>query len=109
MAKGIRRRQAMLALGARGTGSVLSASRVLSGAFDGLLSPSDAEAASCVLTPEQTEGPCYIDEELSSRGTRDTDNASDGIYRNAGLFSLLTLTPRTSGWQGRLTMGVQQP
>ena len=74
MAKGIRRRQAMLALGALGTGSVLSASRVLSGAFDGLLSAPDAEAASCILTLEQTEGPCYIDDELrrAARATRTT-------------------------------------
>lgn len=225
MAKGIHRRQAMLALGALGTGSVLSASRLLSGAFGGPLSTASAEAASCILTPEQTEGPYYIDDEpfrknvtegrpgtplvlvlrvvnastcapipnavveiwhadangnysgfngqsnstfmrgqqvtgtggrarfrtvypgwytgrtthihvkvhaggstvhtgqlyfddtitdqvyaaqpYAARGTRDTDNASDGIYRNGGASSLLTLTPRTNGWQGRLTMGVQ--
>ena len=51
----------------------------------------------------------YAAQPYAARGTRDTDNASDGIYRNGGASSLLTLTPRTSGWQGRLTMGVQQP
>ncbi|MBY0276831.1 intradiol ring-cleavage dioxygenase [Candidatus Binatia bacterium] len=225
MTKALSRRQAMVALGALGTGSVLSASRLLDGAFDGLGSVGRAEAASCVLTPEQTEGPYYIDDEpfrknitegrpgmplilvlravnavtcapipnavieiwhadasgaysgfngqsngtfmrgqqvtgaggrvrfrtvypgwysgrtthihvkvhaggstvhtgqlyfddtitdqvyatqpYASRGQRDTDNASDGIYRSGGASSLLTLTTRASGYLGRLTMGVQ--
>lgn len=63
MTKGMSRRRAMVALGALGTGSVLSASTLLDGAFGGLASVGRAEAASCVLTPEQTEGPYYIDDE----------------------------------------------
>lgn len=54
----------MLALGALGTGSVLYGSGLASRALGGLLSvPPAAAQGLCLLTPEQTEGPYYIEDE----------------------------------------------
>ncbi len=48
----------------------------------------------------------YAQQPYASRGPRDTDNASDGIYASGGAQSLLALRPRGTGYQGRLTLGV---
>ena len=43
----------------------------------------------------------------AARGSRDTDNASDGIFANGGAQSLLRLSTRGRGYQAKLTLGVQ--
>jgi hypothetical protein len=42
------------------------------------------------------------------RGSRDTRNATDSIFRNGGSRSLLKLTKATNGYVGRITMGVHR-
>jgi protocatechuate 3,4-dioxygenase beta subunit len=49
----------------------------------------------------------YGRQPYSARGMRDTDNASDGIFANGGTQSLLGLSPRGRGHQGKLTLGVR--
>ena len=44
----------------------------------------------------------------SSRGTRETHNADDPIYRNGGPKSMLKLTRNGAGWIGAGTLGVQR-
>jgi protocatechuate 3,4-dioxygenase beta subunit len=44
----------------------------------------------------------------STRGSRDTRNAADSIYRNGGSRSLLTVTRLGSGYRGTITMGVHR-
>lgn len=62
----VRRREAILAAGSLGLGSLFGAHRL--GAFGGT---DDAQAASCVLTPEVTEGPYWIDTNLTRRDIRE--------------------------------------
>jgi protocatechuate 3,4-dioxygenase beta subunit len=42
----------------------------------------------------------------SSRGTRDTLNAADSIYRNGGSRSILAVTRSGTGYVGKIVMGV---
>jgi len=42
------------------------------------------------------------------RGSRDTRNAADSIFRNGGSRSLLRLAKATTGYVGRITMGVHR-
>jgi protocatechuate 3,4-dioxygenase beta subunit len=42
------------------------------------------------------------------RGSRDTRNATDSIFRNGGSRSMLKLAKATTGYVGRITMGVQR-
>jgi protocatechuate 3,4-dioxygenase beta subunit len=44
----------------------------------------------------------------SQRGSRDTRNATDSIYRNGGKRSLLSLAKSGSGYVGSITMGVMR-
>jgi protocatechuate 3,4-dioxygenase beta subunit len=44
----------------------------------------------------------------SQRGSRDTRNATDSIYRNGGKRSLLKLAKSGSGYVGSITMGVMR-
>ena len=44
----------------------------------------------------------------STRGPRDTRNASDSIYRNGGNRSLLKVTTVGSGYRGSIVMGVHR-
>jgi protocatechuate 3,4-dioxygenase beta subunit len=60
-ARRLRRREALAALGGAGLAGVLGASGPLRGA------PAAQAAASCVLTPEVTEGPYWIDNSLTRR------------------------------------------
>jgi protocatechuate 3,4-dioxygenase beta subunit len=60
----LRRREALIALGALGTGAVLIGC--------GTDAPSAAQgAAACTLTPETTEGPYWVDLNLTRRDVRD--------------------------------------
>ena len=42
------------------------------------------------------------------RGSRDTRNAADAIFRNGGSKSMLKLTKATTGYVGRIAMGVHR-
>ena len=44
----------------------------------------------------------------NTRGSRDTRNASDSIYRNGGSRSLLKVTKVDSGYRGAIVMGVHR-
>jgi len=44
----------------------------------------------------------------SLRGSRDTRNATDSIYRNGGKRSLLSVAKSGSGYVGSITMGVMR-
>jgi protocatechuate 3,4-dioxygenase beta subunit len=44
----------------------------------------------------------------SARGSRDTRNAADSIYRNGGSRSLLKVTKVASGYRAGITMGVHR-
>jgi hypothetical protein len=44
----------------------------------------------------------------STRGARDTRNASDSIYRNGGSRSMLKVTKLGSGYRGAVAMGVHR-
>jgi len=44
----------------------------------------------------------------STRGSRDTRNAADSIYRNGGSRSMLTVTKLGTGYRGAITMGVHR-
>ena len=50
----------------------------------------------------------YTKAPYASRGTRDTRNASDSIFRNGGSRSLLRLHKGSSGYVGAITMGVHR-
>ena len=58
--------------------------------------------------PEKVSDAVYKRALYASRGTRDTSNASDGIYRNGGPKSMLRLAKSGAGWVGTSTMGVQR-
>jgi protocatechuate 3,4-dioxygenase beta subunit len=59
----LRRREALIAMGALGAGAVLIGC--------GTDAPSAAQGAACALTPEATEGPYWIDNKLTRRDVRD--------------------------------------
>ena len=65
--RGLRRRDAVVALGTLGLGGVLGATRLGSGGAD---AEAATAAASCVLTPEVTEGPYWIENGLTRRDIR---------------------------------------
>jgi len=50
----------------------------------------------------------YTKAPYASRGTRDTRNASDSIFRNGGSRSLLRLRKGSGGYVGSITMGVHR-
>jgi protocatechuate 3,4-dioxygenase beta subunit len=50
----------------------------------------------------------YKQTPYSTRGTRDTRNAADSIYRNGGSRSLLKVTKAASGYRAGITMGVHR-
>jgi protocatechuate 3,4-dioxygenase beta subunit len=62
--RGVRRREALAALGGLGLTGLAGATRLGGGGT------SDAAAASCLLTPEVTEGPYWIDNDLTRRDIR---------------------------------------
>jgi protocatechuate 3,4-dioxygenase beta subunit len=64
--RGLRRRDAFVAMGTLGLGGVLGATRLGSSAADA----EAAATASCVLTPEVTEGPYWIDNALRRHDVR---------------------------------------
>jgi protocatechuate 3,4-dioxygenase beta subunit len=59
----LRRREALIAVGALGAGAVLLGC--------GTDAPSEAQGASCSLTPEATEGPYWVDGALTRRDVRE--------------------------------------
>jgi hypothetical protein len=61
------------------------------------------DSVSCVLTPEQTEGPYYIADEKLRRNITD-----DGIFRSGGKRSLLSLRRNSPGYVGSIRMGVRR-
>jgi hypothetical protein len=63
--RGLRRREALAAAGSLGLGGLLGATRLAGGSGE-----AEAQAASCVLTPEVTEGPYWIENELTRRDIR---------------------------------------
>jgi len=44
----------------------------------------------------------------NGRGSRDTRNAADSIYRNGGSRSMLKVTKTASGYLAGITMGVHR-
>jgi hypothetical protein len=64
----LRRREALAAAGTLGLGGLLGSSRLRAGV--GLDEQATAAAASCVLTPEVTEGPYWIENHLTRRDIR---------------------------------------
>jgi protocatechuate 3,4-dioxygenase beta subunit len=56
---------------------------------------------------DTTTDKVYTHSPYSSRGARTMRNSSDNIYRSGGSKSLVRLTKTTSGYVGRLTMGVR--
>jgi protocatechuate 3,4-dioxygenase beta subunit len=50
----------------------------------------------------------YKQPPYSSRGSRDTRNAADSIYRNGGSRSMLKVTKTASGYRAGITMGVHR-
>jgi len=50
----------------------------------------------------------YKKSPYNSRGTRDTRNAADSIYRNGGSRSMLKVTKTPSGYRAGITMGVHR-
>ena len=50
----------------------------------------------------------YARSPYSTRGTRDTRNAQDSIYRNGGSRSILKVTKLGTGYRGAITMGVHR-
>src|SRR4051794_129944 len=76
----VRRREALIAMGALGAGAVLLGC--------GTDAPTEARGASCTLTPEATEGPYWVDLDLTRRDVRDG---------RKGLPLLLTMTVENTG------------
>jgi protocatechuate 3,4-dioxygenase beta subunit len=56
--------------------------------------------------PEAVSAKVYSTGAYASRGTADTSNAADAIFRNGGPKGLLKLTRRAYGYDGTITMGV---
>jgi hypothetical protein len=50
----------------------------------------------------------YKQSPYNSRGSRDTRNAADSIYRNGGSRSLLKVTKTAAGYRAGITMGVHR-
>ncbi|MDX6442284.1 MAG: hypothetical protein QOE43_2013 [Gaiellaceae bacterium] len=50
----------------------------------------------------------YKQSPYNSRGSRDTRNAADSIYRNGGSRSMLKVTKTASGYRAGITMGVHR-
>jgi hypothetical protein len=50
----------------------------------------------------------YKQSPYSARGSRDTRNAADSIYRNGGSRSVLKVTRVSSGYRAGITMGVHR-
>ena len=63
--RGLRRREALAAAGSLGLGGLFGATRLGGGSAE-----AEAQAATCVLTPEVTEGPYWIENELTRRDIR---------------------------------------
>jgi len=58
--------------------------------------------------PEAITDAVYRRAPYRGRGSRDTRNATDSIFRNGGSRSMLKLTKATTGYVGRITMGVHR-
>src|SRR2546423_10221910 len=68
----LRRREALVTLGAVGAGVVWAATRGSAGlARAAVAAPHATAAATCVLTPEATEGPYWISNRLTRRNIKD--------------------------------------
>ncbi len=68
----LRRREALVALGGLGAGVVWAATRGSAGlARAAAATPHATAAATCVLTPEATEGPYWIANRLTRRNIKD--------------------------------------
>jgi protocatechuate 3,4-dioxygenase beta subunit len=63
----VRRREALAALGTMGVGSLIGGRAVLGGGGEDAAA---LAASSCILTPEVTEGPYWIDNDLTRRDIR---------------------------------------
>ena len=50
----------------------------------------------------------YKQSPYNARGSRDTRNAADSIYRNGGSRSMLKMTKLSSGYRAGITMGVHR-
>ena len=50
----------------------------------------------------------YRQSPYNTRGSRDTRNAADSIYRNGGSRSILKVTKTSSGYRAGITMGVHR-
>jgi hypothetical protein len=50
----------------------------------------------------------YKRSHYAARGSRDTRNAADSIYRNGGTRSMLKVTRLGTGYRGAITMGVHR-
>jgi protocatechuate 3,4-dioxygenase beta subunit len=69
--RGLRRREALAAAGTLGLGGLLGATRLGGGTAE-----AGTEAAACILTPEVTEGPYWIENDLTRRDIR---TGKDGL------------------------------
>jgi protocatechuate 3,4-dioxygenase beta subunit len=58
--------------------------------------------------PEAITDAVYRRAPYRGRGSRDTRNAADSIFRNGGSRSMLKLRKATTGYVGRITMGVHR-
>jgi protocatechuate 3,4-dioxygenase beta subunit len=58
--------------------------------------------------PEKVSDQVYTRAPYAARGSRDTHNASDMVFRNGGPKSMLKLTRSGSGWLGTGLLGVQR-
>jgi hypothetical protein len=50
----------------------------------------------------------YKQSPYKARGSRDTRNTADAIYRNGGNRSMLKVTKTASGYRAGITMGVHR-
>ena len=58
--------------------------------------------------PDTLSDAVYKNTPYNARGTRDTRNATDSIYRNGGSKSMLKLAKSGSGYVGTILMGVHR-
>jgi hypothetical protein len=58
--------------------------------------------------PDTLTDGVYAKSPYSSRGSRDTRNANDSIFRNGGSRSMLHVTRSGSGYVGAIALGVHR-
>src|SRR4051794_13352748 len=81
-ADGITRRRAFGAAGAMGAAVVLAKVSAPGRLLDGLTTEDAQAAGTCVLTPDKTEGPYFVDEKLNRSDIRadpTTGEVEDGV------------------------------